>query len=107
MNALTVYILVSLAFVIATMIEFAILLFIHQRSSVSSQSPLLNVRFPTSKTFAIGSTEFYGQQDMENDMMPDTNTKLYSRTQKIDFLAFFIFMLSFSIFNTIYFARYF
>ena len=85
MNALTIYILVSLSFVIATIIEFAILLIIDRRSPATNKSSVLKVRMTTRKTFAIGSRELYVDKDMESEKMPNIHETFYSSTEKIDF----------------------
>ena len=89
------------------MIEFAILLFIDRRISASAEGTFLKVRLPTSKRVPIGSREFCVDKDMENEKMPTLHKTFYSRVEKIDFVALIVFMVSYSIFNAIYFAQYF
>ena len=96
MSALGIYLLVSLSFVIATMMEFALILCIH-RMDLRSKGKLWfreNINLPR-KTQAWASTE----------TTPTNKDKIRYVTDTIDFISFCSFMLSFLIFNIVYFEK--
>ena len=55
------------------------------------------------KISVIELQESQSHNKMENKAMPKTEDKVYSLTEKIDLLALFSFIISYVIFNSIYF----
>ena len=101
MNALGTYILVSLSYVIGTMIEFAIVIMVHRRSPGTARvSP--QDSFPT---YQQNSTNHVWQNPMGKVIMA-SREKRFSYTEKIDICAFLVFAMSYCIFNSVYFSCY-
>ena len=117
--------MVSLFFVIATMIEFAIVLLIKRIFGVNdNQIPPSKRRECRRKNLRTGKLLcFYkripGGTKLDTNMMETnsiqelgeeetstTQKRYYSVTDKIDFAAFFVFMVSYIIFNCVYVAHY-
>ena len=102
MNALGAYLLISLSFVIGTMIEFAVVLFIKRqvdrRKTSSLGQPSRAARICSMKIQALQAMEVeYLKRNTKADM------EAYTFTDKIDFVAFSFFNISFIMFNIIYF----
>ena len=94
MSALGIYLLVSLSFVIATMVEFALVLCIH-RMDLKFKGKLWfreTIKLPK-KIKSWVSTE----------TTPTNKDKIRYVTDTIDFISFCSFTLSFLIFNIVYF----
>ena len=106
MNALGIYLLVSLFFVIATMMEFAIVLMIARARGGTDNATSQRKR----KTMRMNSANTKKQWFL-NRVIPNTpendEKNFYSFTEKIDFKALFVFMLMYFMFNYFYFAHYF
>ena len=106
MNALGTYTLVSLSFVIGTMFEFAIVLRIERQSPggnrESSKSALFKQSITSLQPKSIHTPERIEIKEMELNHRP----RFYSFTEKVDILTYFVFMMSYIIFNCIYFNRY-
>ena len=106
MSALGTHLLVSLFFVIGTVIEFAIVLCIKKRmdtrgSRVSSRGPLVDKKLYLSKCLKLESKEQLNKDDTHTHKL-----KYYSTTEKIDLTALFLFMVLYVMFNTVYFSQY-
>ena len=91
----------------ATMFEFAIVLFIKQIEDINtkqvsiSRGPLFNKPDYSSKNIDRESNTYL---ETGENIIP--NIKRYSTTQKIDAFALVLFMLMYIMFNTVYFAHY-
>jgi hypothetical protein len=87
------------------MMEFAIVLFIEQRYSdenlYSLQRPILKNQIIV-KEMEMPQTS----KISTNSKAPSGFKKSYSFSQKIDFIALFVFALSYFIFNCVYFEYY-
>ena len=112
MNALGVYILVSLFFVIATMFEFAIVLLIKRRRPHKFQTIKKLIRgsnnwSPTTEVFKTKSHEFNLDLDTkEDEIKSNYDSRFKDITEKIDFVALMSFIIGYSLFNIIYIAKY-
>ena len=135
MNALGVHLLVSLFFVIGTMIEFAIVLLIkrnitfnadltapsesrkrrrnHSRTGklvcfykrISTDTNVDSASVDT-KSVDTNSEDTNSSYELGEGKMFISQKKCYSLTDKIDFVALFVFLLSYFMFNCIYTAHY-
>ena len=105
LNALGTYILVSLSYVIGTMIEFAIVILIHRRSSETSRPPPTDPLF-SNHIDSINPEVIQVRQKIKNLDSVAPSEKQYSYTEKIDAVAFFVFMISYCVFNFAYFFSY-
>ena len=92
MNALGVHILVSLFFVIATIIEFAVVLFI-KRIIGNNRNP-------------VDTNELQTNHDFEDDHIRFYQDGCYSVTDRIDLAALFVFLITYVIFNCVYIEHY-
>lgn len=102
MNALGAYLLISLSFVIGTMIEFAVVLFIKRRVDRKNASSLSK----PSRAARVCSMKIQALQAMEIECMKRNTVaemEAYTFTDKIDLAAFSFFNISFIMFNGIYF----
>ena len=123
MNALGLYLLVSLFFVMGTTIELAIVLLMKRirkrnlllESSFETESSLLSKAKemddsdnPNQKVFSNGIYKSRKKIKMDEIINFCTTPSLWIRkaTNKIDFAAFIIFLSFYIIFNCIYFAKY-
>ena len=128
LNLLDVHLLVSLFFVIATMIEFAVVLMIArlsgsnpenwQNKACQCQSHLVQIwdqlRYTdTFRNHAKFENENHKKEGIyENGNQLDREAVLnfkatwYSKTDVIDFAAFLVFFLAYFIFNLIYMTHY-
>ena len=103
MNALGAYLLVSLSFVIGTMMEFAIVLFIKRQADRRKTRSLRR----SSRDARLCSMKVQTLQAMEIESLKRktiTEMDTYTFTDKIDFAAFSFFNISFFMFNCIYFV---
>ena len=103
LNALGAFLLVSLSFVMVTMIEFAIVLLISRRyrddKKNISNGPLFEK--PTSAGY---NTNLQRPRNFELDGNHMRYVNSYSCTEKIDLASLFIFSISYFVFNCVYFA---
>ena len=123
LNALGLYLLVSLFFVMGTTIELAIVLLMKRirkrnlllESSFETESSLLSKAKemddsdnPNQKVFSNGIYKSRKKIKMDEIISFCTNPSLLIRkaTNKIDFAAFIIFLSFYIIFNFIYFVKY-
>ena len=112
MNALGVYILVSLFFVIATMFEFAIVLLMMRRRPHKYQTIKKLIRSsnnwsPTTEVFRTKSHEFNLDLNPKDDEIKSNHDSRFKDiTEKIDFVALMSFIIGYSLFNIIYIAKY-
>ena len=97
MNALGIYLLISLSFVIGTMIEFALVLCINRIDFKRIEKSCL--------TFNIKQTENSKAPAAAETMNGINKEKIRYVTDTVDFLAFCIFNLSFLVFNIVYFDK--
>ena len=120
LNALGVYLLVSLFFVIGTMIEFAIVLVIKRKMDSKMNSNSDDPRTVTAvrrkkmnywpsrlpKTFTAENP--IPTEDSKRNQPPTVIDKIESEsiTDKIDMAAFFLFLFSYFIFNIVYLSWY-
>ena len=101
MNALTIYILASLSFVIATIMELAIILIINHGNT----KPRPNDSFPNRiNVTEAGMTKQHSK--LENDVMRKPEGKRVWLTKKIDTLALFCFIIFYALFNIFYFLHF-
>ena len=103
MNVLGEYLLISLCFVVVTMLEFALVLIVKRRGSKSSK-------------FCTSSQQY--ERKIRPSKLDKTETKKlskkswintlygesYSLTDQIDFMALIISLITYAMFNCIYFA---
>ena len=119
LNALGFYVLVSLFFIIATMIEFAYILLVCRVTGVVDNSekagkPKLNQQISDDIFEPKGSieiryihndsspaTQFNDNQESTNLKLPP-NRKCYLDPNIIDFVSFFVFLFSYVLFNCFY-----
>ena len=101
MNALTIYLLASLSFVIATIIELAIILIINQRNTKSKPNDSFAY---TINVIEAGMT--YQRSKMETDTMRKPEGNMFWLTKKIDSLALFCFATLYAVFNVFYFLHF-
>ena len=98
--------LVSLLFVMATVVEFAIVLCIKKltdtnENQVTARRPLFD-----GKTRSLKDRIPDSNQVCYNDKALNRNQKDYSTTDRIDLAALLFFMFLYSIFNAAYFFHY-
>ena len=123
LNALGFYLLVSLFFVIGTMVELAIVVMIkrtqrYRRCQTTSRNgkkgSRKNTEGPnvslTQKSTSVESLRnaclYYSNNDMEDEQMSRTQNRSRSITDTVDFAALIIFLLSFLVFNFFYSLKY-
>ena len=96
LNALGLYLLVCLSFVICALVEFAIAIVLHRRKESSAVSDA-----PTLKTPALTN-----QEDNRWVAKLGTNLFVVPSTNAIDFMAIWIYLAMFFMFNCIYWKTY-
>ena len=101
MNALSGFLITSLFFVLATMVEFAIVLMIKRFDDSSSEKPEGQLFHKASKK-EKDVTRLLAI--LEKKFMP--SRKKYPLTDKVDFISLIIFMISYFIFCFSYFVHY-
>ena len=131
LNALGCYLLISLFFVIATMIEFAVVLIIKRRlewiprntmrqgfDSTTNQrcrrrnSGIRNRKFLPADTMESHSKNYYNSSLDISITKPNkhqligSNWMISSLTEAIDFVSFITFSASYFLFNYVYYATY-
>ena len=98
--------MISLGFVIAAMLEFAVVLmvsriFYHPEENTHID-PLISRRVGS-----IGSTEVVTRNIMNNLLMPATNLGYsFTRIEKIDFVALITLSMAYIVFNCVYFSKF-
>ena len=119
LNALGVHLLVSLFFVIGTMIEFAIVLLINRKLVLNGpQCPCIkkgickirnlrkrNPLFIFRKN-PVDPKDRNSSPSLEKEQTPNSQEKPYSTTDKIDITALCVFLLSYIMFNFVYMIHY-
>ena len=119
MNALGIYLLVSLFFVLATMVEFAVVLVLarfypktddndaqkNKENNKTRKRSLKKKFWPYSK---MSSSHVNIKEAEGNPIIKEKNEKriICSFTEKMDFIALLIFMFIYFIFNCVYFMHY-
>ena len=131
LNALGCYLLISLFFVIATMIEFAVVLVIKRRLEwipkntmtqgfdlttnqrrLSRLSGIRNRKLIPTNTIESHSKNYYNASLEMSIMKPNkhqligSNWMISSVTEAIDFVSFVTFSASYLLFNYVYYATY-
>ena len=105
MNALGEYLLISLCFVVVTMLEFALVLIVKRRGSKSSKfcttSKQYERKIRPSKSDKA-ETKKFGKKSWINTLYGES----YSLTDQIDFMALIISLISYAMFNCVYFAAF-
>ena len=105
MNALGEYLLISLSFVVVTMLEFALVLIVKRRGSKSSKfcttSKQYERKIRPSKSDKA-ETKKFGKKSWINTLYGES----YSLTDQIDFMALIISLISYAMFNCVYFAAF-
>ena len=87
------------------MIEFAIVILIHRRSPETAGTPPRGPLF-SQKIDSIKPEVIQVQRKIKNLDIVAPREKGYSYTEKIDLVAFFVFIISYCIFNFAYFFYY-
>ena len=115
MTALEVYLLASLFFVIATLVEFAIVLMLY-RSNILSCGSTVNIQAIENMTKSNGvleSSDKSKKRSFRSDgrtlttrIKSNTHNTPYKITNRIDFCSFFSFMFLYIVFNCVYFKKY-
>ena len=120
LNALGIYLLVSLFFVLATMVEFAVVLVLERFYPRNEENKEANKKHRNKQTrrtnlkkkflsYSKSKASLFNLQDAEkNRNVKEKNTKNIncSLTEKMDFVALFIFMFIYFLFNCVYFMHY-
>ena len=120
LNALGIYLLVSLFFVLATMVEFAVVLVLERFYPRNGENKEANKKHRNKQTrrtnlkkkflsYSKSKASLFNLQDAEkNRNVKEKNTKNIncSLTEKMDFVALFIFMFIYFLFNCVYFMHY-
>ena len=115
MNALGIYLIISLFFVLATLVEFAVVLVLarfcpqygDKENAKINESEKTNTRGFKKKSWAVSSQT--NIQDAEsNEIIKKKNIQhsTCSLTEKMDFMALLIFMFIYFLFNCVYFMHY-
>ena len=103
MNVLGEYLLISLCFVVVTMLEFALVLIVKRRGSKSSKvctsSQPYERKIRPSKLDKT-ETKKLSKKSWINTLYGES----YSLTDQIDFMALIISLITYAMFNCIYFA---
>ena len=99
MNSLSIHLLVSLFFVIATMIELAIVLTIKRYGEFEPETE-------SDVTTNMVELTVSNQISKKDKMTSHSYSRRYSITDTIDFIALCIFFVAYLIFNCIYIAIY-
>ena len=120
LNALGIYLLVSLFFVLATMVEFAVVLVLARFYPIMEENNETNKKERSKQTrgrnlkkyfwsYSKTKASLFNLQDAEkNRNVKEKITKSIncSLTEKLDFIALFIFMFIYFLFNCVYFMHY-
>ena len=103
LNVLGEYLLISLCFVVVTMLEFALVLIVKRRGSksskVSTSSQPYERKIRPSKLDKT-ETKKLSKKSWINTLYGES----YSLTDQIDFMALIISLITYAMFNCIYFA---
>ena len=112
MTALGIYLLISLFFVVAGMVEFAILLFLLRRSENSSYKKGLPISF-NNKLDARNTNEYNEERrnvsynsNSSGVAIKNESVDFIICARKIDFTATILFPIAYSVFNIIYWIHY-
>ena len=118
MNALGIYLLVSLFFVLATMVEFAIVLVL-ARFYPKTDDKDDQKKNENTKTRKRSFKKLWSHSKISSSLVnikhaevspiikvKNTNRIICSFTEKMDFIALFIFMFIYFLFNCVYFMHY-
>ena len=95
--------MVSLAFVIATMLEFAIVLWIKRRQNYDVIETFPSILLCNNERNSMDGGNHDASKTMENGWMLKTNGMQSSCIAKIDIIALLVFTFSYVIFNCLYF----
>ena len=105
-TALSIYLLVSLFFVLGSMIQFAIVLFIEQMSEVDNDNHPLRQIAPSFKTQGNESKIVPFEKAVIASKKKNVPSKSFKLTRKIDYVSFVFFNLTYLLFNLSYFIYY-
>ena len=103
LNSLASYLLVSLFFVLATMIEFAIVMIVKQNTSDGKQEPSM-LPLCSNSEGSVEAMLLHAFKQVENGHICMNRRKQTSYVKTIDLIALFTFALTYILYNCFYFV---